>query len=165
MRRIISKVQAVVTVGMLLSPLAVNLLGGSQAEAASAPSLVISQAKITSSNGQFITLYNTTDTTLDMGKYQLEYFNNYDLNKATSNKLIALSGTVPPHGYYMVNDDSLLLCYQLTVDSVSLDFSSTAGMVEVLAFNQNGPGGSVTPSLEDYVGWSKAAASGAQTLP
>ncbi len=73
-----------------------------EADTVNAPSLVISQLKITSSNGQFVTLYNTTNTTLDMSRYQLEYFNSYDLGKATSSKLIALSGTVPPHGYFMV---------------------------------------------------------------
>lgn len=118
------------------------------ADTANAPSLVISQLKVTSSNGQFVMLYNTTSTMLDMSKYQLEYFNNYDLTKATSSKLIALSGTVPPHGYIVVNDDTLLLCYQLTVDSVSLDFSSTAGLVEVLGFSQVAVGGSVTPTLQ-----------------
>lgn len=136
-----------------------------RADMADDPSLTISQLKITSSNGQFITLYNATDTALDMSKYQLEYFNSYDLSKATSSKLIALSGTVPPHGYFMVNDSSLLLCYQLTVDSVSLGLSSTAGLVEVLAFSQANPGSPVTPALQDYVGWSKTAAAGAQTLP
>ncbi|HSX45941.1 MAG TPA: lamin tail domain-containing protein [Candidatus Saccharimonadia bacterium] len=132
---------------------------------ASGPSLVISQLKITSANGQFITLYNASNTTLDMGKYQLEYFNSFDLAKATSSKLISLTGLVPPHGYFMVSDSSQLLCYQLTVDSVSLGLSSTAGMVEVLAYNQSGPGGSATPVLQDFVGWSKTAAAGAQTLP
>lgn len=145
--------------------LAVGLPAPAQADSASAPSLVVSQLKITSSNGQFITLYNSTNTALDMSKYQLEYFNNYDLGKATSSRLISLSGIVPPHGYFMVNDSSLMLCYQLTVDSVSLGLSSTAGLVEVLAFNQSSPGGSVIPVLQDYVGWSKTAAGGAQTLP
>jgi Lamin Tail Domain len=135
------------------------------ARAASAPSLVISQLKITSSNGQFVTLYNPTGLTLDMSKYQLEYFNNYDLSKATSSRLISLSGTVPPHGYFMVNDGVYTLCYQLSVDSVSLGLSSTAGLVEVVAFDQSSPGGSVSPVLQDYVGWSKIAAAGAQTLP
>src|SRR4051794_19015303 len=78
-----------------------------QADTASAPSLTISQLKITSSNGQFITLYNGASTALDLSKYQLEYFNNYDISKATSSRLISLSGTVPPHSYYMLNDDSL----------------------------------------------------------
>lgn len=134
-------------------------------QAADPPQLVISQLKITSSNGQFITLYNAGPTALDMSKYQLEYFNNYDLAKATSSRLIALSGTLAPHSYYMVNDDSLLLCYQLTVDSVSLGLSSTAGMVEVLAFSQAAAGKSVAPELLDYIAWSKTAANGAQTLP
>jgi hypothetical protein len=152
---------AIVVAGLL----AFGLPAAAQADTANAPSLVISQLKITSSNGQFITLYNSTNTAVDMGKYQLEYFNSYDLSKATSSRLISLSGTVPPHGYFMVNDSSLTLCYQLTVDSVSLGLSSTAGLVEVLAFNQSSPGGSVTPVLQDYVGWSKTAAGGAQTLP
>lgn len=132
---------------------------------ANVPSLTISQLKITSSSGQFITLYNATDTTLDMSKYQLEYFNHYDLSKATSSRLIALSGSVPPHGYYMINDSALLLCYQLTVNSVSLGLSSTAGFIEVLSSSQATPGGPVTPVLQDYAGWSKTAAAGAQTLP
>jgi hypothetical protein len=136
-----------------------------QADVANVPSLVVSQIKITSSNGQFVTLYNTTNSALDMGKYQLEYFNSYDLSKSTSSKLVALSGTVPPHGYFMVNDGALLLCYQLTVDSVSLGFSSTAGLVELLSANQASPGSPVIPALQDYVGWSKTAANGAQTLP
>jgi hypothetical protein len=165
MRRIVLTSRAVIVVSVLLSLLAPSLLGVSQAEATDGPSLVISQLKITSSNGQFITLYNATDTELDMSKYQLEYFNHYDLSKATSSRLIALSGTVPPHGYFMVNDDALLLCYRLTVDSTSLGLSSTTGLVEVLGFNQSGPGGSVVPTLQDYVGWSKTAAAGAQTLP
>lgn len=138
---------------------------GSAAAKADDSSLVISQFKITSRDGQFITLYNTTDSALDMGKYRLEYFNSYDLDKATSSRLIALSGTVPPHGYYMVNDDALLLCYRLTVYSASLRFSSTAGMVQVVAFNQDGPGGSAEPALQDYAAWSKKDAAGALTLP
>jgi hypothetical protein len=125
----------------------------------------VTQLKITSSSGQFITLYNASATTLDMGKYQLEYFNNYDLTKATSSRLISLSGSLAPHGYYVVSDDAVFLCYQLTIDSVSLGLSSTAGLVEVLAFNQTSPGGSVVPVLQDYVGWSKTSTGGAQTLP
>jgi hypothetical protein len=136
-----------------------------RAEMAGAPSLIISQLKITSSNGQFVTLYNATDHALDMGKYQLQYFNNYDLTKATSSRMIALAGTLPPHSYYMVNDDSLVLCYQMTVSSVSLGLSSTAGMVQVLGLEQHASGGAVTPVLQDYVGWSRSAASGAVTLP
>lgn len=165
MRRIKEIFQAGSAAIVVAGSLAVGLPAPVKADTASAPSLVISQLKITSSSGQFITLYNSTNTALDMSKYQLEYFNNYDLGKATSSKLIGLSGIVPPHGYFMVNDGTLLLCYQLTVDSVTLGLSSTAGLVEVLAFNQSSPGGSVNPVLEDYVGWSKTAASGAQTLP
>lgn len=165
MRRIKRILQVSGLTILTASLLAAGLPVAGRTAAANAPSLTISQLKITSSNGQFITLYNATATALDMSRYQLEYFNNYDLGKATSSKLISLSGIVPPHGYFMVNDGVYTLCYQLSVDSVSLGLSSTAGMVEVLAFDQASPGGSVTPILQDYIGWSKTAASGAQTLP
>lgn len=164
MWRIRRSLQALLT-AILLGCLLVVQLIPIRADAADTPSLTISQLKITSGNGQFITLYNATDTALDASKYQLEYFNNYDLGKATSSKLIALSGILPPHGFLMVNDGSLLLCYQLTINSVSLGLSSTAGLVEVLAFNQAAPGGSASPVLQDYAGWSKSAAPGIQTLP
>jgi hypothetical protein len=164
MRRITQPLSAIAAALLLTLLVAVRSLVVA-ADQANVPSLIISQLKITGSSGQFITLYNATDTTLDMSKYQLEYFNSYDLAKATSSKLIALTGTVPPHGYFMVNDSALLLCYQLTIDSVSLGLSSTAGLVEVLAFNQSSPGSSVVPVLQDYVGWSKTPAGGAQGLP
>jgi hypothetical protein len=135
------------------------------AESVNNPSLTISQLKITSSNGQYITLYNATDTALDMTKYQLEYFNNYDVNKATSSRLIPLVGVLPPHEYYMVNDSELTLCYKVSIDSVSLGLSSTAGFVEVLGLNQPSVGAAVTPVLLDYVGWSKTVVIGAQVLP
>jgi hypothetical protein len=130
-----------------------------------APQLIISQFKITSSNGQFFTLYNTTDQPLDMTKFQLEYFNHYDISRSTSSKFISLSGTLPPHTYYMVSDAVTLLCYQQMVNSVSLGLSSTTGMIQLLSYSQSSPGGSVMPTLQDYVGWSKTAAAGAQTLP
>lgn len=164
MRRI-KRVEAIIAMS-LLPVLAAGLSARpAQAEAIVAPSLVLTQLKITSSNGQFVTLYNTTDTALDMSKYQLEYFNNYDLTKATSSRLIALSGSLPPHGYYQINDSQLPICYQLVIDSVSLGFSSTAGFIEILAFSQTNPGATTVSTVQDYVGWSKTAISGAQTLP
>lgn len=137
----------------------------SRAKANDAPSLVISQLKITSSNGQFVTLHNTTDDSLDMSKYRLEYFNHYDLSKATSSRLISLSGIVPPHGYFMINDNSMSLCYQIVINAASLGFSSTAGLVSVVSVHQSYAGSPTTSELEDYVGWSKTAASGVQILP
>lgn len=125
---------------------------------------MISQIKITSSNGQFITLYNNTNSTIDLSTIQLQYFNNYDLLKATSGKLISLSGKVPAHGYVVVNDGPVQVCYQMTVDSVSLGLSSTAGMVQVAHFSSTTSPQAIS-ILDDYVGWSKTAAPGAQTLP
>jgi hypothetical protein len=132
---------------------------------ASAPSLVISQAKVTSSNGQLFMLYNTTSQTLDMSKYQLEYFNNYDLSKVTSSRLITLSGSLAPHSYYLVNDSTLALCMSAVVSSQSLGFSSTAGFVGLSSLSQTSFGGMVTKNLQDYFAWSKTQVAGVQTLP
>ncbi|MDB5168939.1 MAG: hypothetical protein JWO41_295 [Candidatus Saccharibacteria bacterium] len=129
------------------------------------PQIVINQFKMTSSNGQFFMLYNTTSGPLDMSKFELEYFNNFDIAKSTSSKFIGLSGTLPAHGYYLVSDATTAVCYQAVVDSISLGLSTTSGMIEVLSYTQSSPGGSIMPTLQDYVGWSKTAASGAQTLP
>jgi hypothetical protein len=135
------------------------------AESASAgPQLIIVQVKITSSNGQFITLYNNSDSSVDLSTVQLQYFNNFDLLKATSGKLISLSGKVPAHGFVVASDGPIQACYQMVVDSVSLGLSSTAGFVQVAHF----PGTStpqVVSILDDYIGWSKTVAIGAQTLP
>ena len=120
---------------------------------------------MTSSNGQFVTLYNATNTALDMSKFQLAYFNSYDLGKATSSRLISLSGNLPPHSYYMINDSSLNICYQITINSMSLGFSSVAGMVQIISLNQSSVGGSISPNVVDFVSWSKTATNGAQTLP
>jgi hypothetical protein len=136
-----------------------------QAESAPAgPQIIITQIKVTSSNGQFITLYNNTDSVIDLSTIQLQYFNNYDLLKATSGKLISLSGKLPARGFAVVDDGPIQACYQMTVNSVSLGMSTTAGLVEVSHFfSTSSP--QIISTLDDYVGWSKTAAIGAQTLP
>ncbi len=163
------RIQAILRAGnvgaIALSLLLAGLPQPVQADVANVSSLIISQAKVTSSNGQFITLYNASGQALEMDRYRLEYFNNYNLSEATSSKLVSLSGVVPPHGYFMIVDGPVALCYQATVDSVSLGFSSLAGLVEVLAFNQTTPGSPVTPVLQDSISWSKTTMAGIQTLP
>lgn len=133
--------------------------------AAGEPVLLIGQVKVTASNGQFVTLYNNSDETIDMGSVQLAYYNNFDLSKSTNNKFITLSGKLAPGNYYLVSDGALFVCYKMTVNAVSLGFSTTAGMVQVLRLSQTTPGGLVSSTLIDSVAWTKTAASGAQTLP
>ncbi len=145
--------------------LACALLSNRSTAVAGEPSLLIGQVKVTSSNGQFLTLYNNSDETIDMGTVQLAYYNNFDLSKSTSNKFITLSGKLAPGNYYLISDGALFVCYKMTVNAVSLGFSSTAGMVQVLRLTQSTPGGLVSSSLVDSVSWSKTAAAGAQTLP
>jgi hypothetical protein len=142
-----------------------GLFGGDLIEAATnGPQILITQVKVTSSNGQFITLYNNTNNVIDLSTIQLQYFNNFDLLKATSGKLVSLTGKVPAHGYFVVDDGPIQACYQMAVDSVSLGLSSTAGFVQVAHFVGN-TSPQVVSILDDYVGWSKTATTGAQTLP
>jgi hypothetical protein len=124
--------------------------------------ILIGQIKITSSNGQFISLYNNTAAEIDMSTVQLAYYNYYDLNstKLTSSRYIPLSGKLASHSYYMVSDGAMTICYKMTVNAMSLGFSSTAGTVQV---TQNGPA-----NILDSVAWSKTAVTtptNVQTLP
>lgn len=146
--------------GMLLYP-----LPQVAADTTGTPSLVVSQLKITSSSGQFVTLYNTTDAPIDLTTYQLQYFNNYDISKATTSKVLSMNGSLPAHAYYMLTDATLRICSQVSISSVSLDFSTTAGFLQLLKITQATPSGATVPQLQDYVGWSKVAVSGVQTLP
>lgn len=133
--------------------------------AADPPGLIISQFKITSSDGQFFLLHNATDAPIDMNNVQLVYYNHYNLASATSSKIITLSGSLPARGYYLVNDGPLTLCYRMLINSVSLGLSSTAGHVEVQRLSQPSSGAPLENTTEDAVSWSKTAATGATQLP
>lgn len=162
MRRIKETLQLFVAAIVVAGLPAFGLPAVVSADTVDEPSLVISQFKITSHNGQFVTLYNTTDNVLDMSQYKLEYFNNYDPAKATSSRAITLLGIVPPHGYFMASNGSMTLCYQLTINSISLGFSTSSGTIRVL---HAGSSAGSAPALEDYASWSKTDVDGAQTLP
>ena len=133
-----------------------------QTQAVPSAAILIGQIKITSSNGQFISLYNNTSADIDMSTVQLAYYNYYDLtsSKLTSSRYIPLSGKLASHNYYMVSDGALMICYKMTVNAQSLGFSSTAGTLQV---TQNGPS-----NVLDSVAWSKTTVTtpaGVQTLP
>lgn len=128
-------------------------------------SLFVSSFKVTSSSGQFVELHNSGTEPIDMGQVQLAYYNHYDVQKATSSKLVSLSGTLPAGGYYLVNDSTMNLCYQTMAASASLSFSSTAGLVQVHRLQQSTAGGSISSTVIDSVAWSKTATPYAQTLP
>jgi len=124
--------------------------------ATGAPSLVISQFKFTSSAGQFVTLYNQTNTTLDLGLYEVDYIN-------SSNKLtnVPISGQLPAHGFYMLSDDQVRICYQLVLNSVSLGFSTTGGTLQIWQVSAD----KTVKQLQDGVTWASKATAGAVTLP
>ncbi|MDQ3065053.1 MAG: lamin tail domain-containing protein [bacterium] len=138
---------------------------GINAQEVSEPEIIISRYKITSSNGQFFELHNNSAVDIDMSGVQLAYYNNYDLTKATSSKLVSLQGILPAGGHYLVNDSALTMCFQMTVASASLGFSSTAGMVQLIRLQQQVIGGQFTSQVLDYAAWSRTAVSGVQQLP
>lgn len=127
---------------------------------------VLSEFKVTTNDGQFFTIYNPSATeSINLNSYELEYFNNYDVSKATSSKLIPLGGTLAPQASFMLSDGAVTICYQLTVDAVSLGFSTTSGFVELLQIPSGGaPGTLVMPNVVDYVGWSKSTSKGVDTV-
>jgi len=134
------------------------------AEGAAPPQLLISQFKVTTNDGQFFTLYNAGTTPLDLSGYELEYFNNNDLTKATSSKILPLSGILAAKNYYMLSDGAAAICYQMTVDTVSLGFSTTSGFAEVLQLPQQSSAGTlVMPAVSDYVSWTKKTSGGNDT--
>lgn len=133
--------------------------------ASAPPKLVISQFKVTSSDGQFFMLYNATEQSIDMASVQLIYYNHYNLASASSSKVIPLSGTLASRGYYLINDGPLTMCYRMVVNSLSLGLSSTAGSVQVVRVTQTSPGAPVTGTVEDSVSWSKTAVTGINQLP
>ncbi len=156
----------VTMLALTATALLVGVLPLSRAKAlvGSVPSatILIGQIKITSSNGQFVSLYNNTNAEIDMSTVQLAYYNYYDLTstKLTSSRYIPLSGKLASHSYYMVSDGAMVICYKMTVNALSLGFSSTAGIVQV---TQNGPA-----NILDTVSWSKTAVTvpaAVQTLP
>lgn len=151
-------------VGLLLTLAATMPVSLVRAEA-DEPKLLISHYKVTSSSGQFVELFNNTTEPIDMSTVQLVYYNNYDVSKATSSKLISLSGSLPAGGYYLVNDSAMNLCYQTMVASASLSFSSTAGLVQVHQLSQTMAGGPIASEITDSAAWSKTAVAGVQTLP
>lgn len=145
------------TTGVVAVVLGLIFGGRVWADTPALPQLVISQFKITSSNGQFVTLYNQTNSTLNLDQFELDYI-------SSSGKLssIPVSGQLAPQSYFMLSDDKTQLCYQMTVDSVSLGFSTTGGSFQVWQVTGNG----ATKTLEDSVSWtSKSGSTNPQSLP
>lgn len=118
------------------------------------PELHINRFQI-STDGQFIELVNRGEA-VDMSKVQLVYYNNYDLTEATSSKLVSLTGELGPDGYYLVNDSAQMLCYQTTVASASLNFSTSSGLVQVIYLDQKTPGGPFVSQVLDTIAWTKS---------
>ncbi len=147
----------VLWVGVLCVLASVVLGSRAVASASGTPQLVISQFKVTSSSGQFVTLYNQSSTTLDLSQFEVDYIN-------SSGKLssLAVSGQVPAHGYYMLSDGQAQICYQMTLNSMSLGFATTSGSLQIWQLSAD----KTTKSLQDSVAWaSSKPPAGAVLLP
>lgn len=127
------------------------------------PDVVIADAKITSSEGQFVLLYNQSGHDIaNMAAYRLQYFNHYDVSQMTSSKSIQLSGALPADGYYLISDDALSLCFPARTQSASLGFSTTNGMIQLeqMIYSDTGP---VATNVQDYMRWAKKPSKGAMS--
>lgn len=123
------------------------------------PDISISRFRV-STDGQFFELHNNSPNEVEksvLSRVQLAYYNHYDITKATSSKFVSLGGSLPANGYYLINDSNLALCYQMTVASASLGFSSTNGMVQLLHVEQEYIGGPFVSKVLDSVAWSRTA--------
>lgn len=115
---------------------------------------------------QFFEIKNTGEEEMSLNGIQLVYYNNYNVDSASSSKMISLSGLLQPGEYYLVNDSNIKLCYRTMVASASLGFSTTSGMVQLIAFKQDTIGGPFVSEVLDSVAWSRAvAASPVHVLP
>ena len=127
---------------MLASPLLVTAVGSPTL----APQLIISQFKITSSNGQFVTIYNQTDQSLDLSDFELDYTSQSSGKTST----LPLSGTLPAHNYYLLADDVIHLCYQTVVNATSLGLATNGGLQ---LWHVTKDADSRVMTLEDGVSW------------
>lgn len=127
----------------------------------SPPALVLFEAKVTGSDGQFFTLFNQSTNKVDLADYKLAYYNNVDPERSTSKRQIGLKGELTPKGYLQVLDDDQPACYRALISAVSLGFSSTSGTLQILKTAS----GAAPPQVEDYLNWTKQPNNSAQTLP
>lgn len=124
------------------------------AKAASTPSLEISKFKV-ATGSQFVEFYNSGSEPVSMSSVQLVYYNNFDLVKATSSKVISFTGELAPQSYFLVNDSNITACYQMMLASASLGFNTTTGMVQLIYFEQETLGGPFTSQVMDSVAWTR----------
>lgn len=117
------------------------------------PPVTINRFKVISGD-QYVELKNNTDQPVKMDNLRLVYYNNYNLDSASSSKIISASGELPAHGYYLINDSIQSLCYQSVVASASLGFATTSGRIQLM---QLAPTGDVANPIDfvtlDEAGW------------
>ena len=154
------RLRRVVVVIALCAVIFYGLLPHAWLSALPAPSgtILIGQIKLTTGS-QFVSLYNNTNSDIDMSTVQLAYYNYYDLTspKLTTSRFIPLSGKLASHQYYVVSEGVMSICYKMTVSTDSLGFSTTAGTVQVI---QNGPS-----NVLDSIAYSKTAVTTPASMP
>ena len=61
----------------------------------------------------------------------------------------------------MLSDDQVRLCYQMTVNAVSLGFATTSGPLQIWQLSAD----KLSKQLQDSVSWASKTTAGSVTLP
>lgn len=115
------------------------------AEATEDPNLDIVQIKVTSDN-QFVTIYNPGENPKSLSDYELIYLN---ADKKPT-KTFVFSGQLGPKSYFVLNDGQFEACHLMTLESVSMGFSTTGGSVQLWHYEDE-----FTKILDASVSWVK----------
>ena len=116
--------------------------------------LSISQIKI---NGdEFLVLKNNTDQSIQLSDYWLQYFNEASLAvTGVSNSSAQLPvATLPARREIMINAGLAPLCGQVLATKLSIGLKDSAGLLQVVAIEQDGQIVGYRP--QDQVSWSNA---------
>jgi hypothetical protein len=117
--------------------------------------LAISELKVT--GDEFVVLRNTTNTSLQLNDFWLQYFNDFDLARTTSASSFQLPSVwLKPQQEILLSAGTAADCGQVWVSKLAVGLKDSAGMLQVLSLNQNA--GVVGYKPQDQVSWSSKAA-------
>jgi hypothetical protein len=116
-----------------------------------AKDLAISELKVT--GDEFVVLRNTTNTSLQLNDFWLQYFNDFDLARTTSANSFQLPSVwLKPEQEILLSAGTAAACGQVWVSKLAVGLKDSAGMLQILSLNQNG--GIVGYKPQDQVSWS-----------
>lgn len=117
--------------------------------------LAITEVKVT--GDEFVVLRNTTDSSLKLSDFWLQYFNDFELSRtssATSFQLPAVK--LKPGQEIMLAGGTAAACGPVWISKLSFNLKDSAGLLQVLNLDQ--AGGVVSYKPQDQVSWSSKSA-------